>query len=116
MLLVLIVFVIVCFALDVYAFCRLRKCDKNVRYVQKLPHRVIGKVQLEQKINEIGAFLGFGFFIAFSVLFMWFWALKTFVESYIWSGIITTGLVLDAVFFGILFLWNIDMYQKIDRL
>ena len=116
MLLVLVAFVIVCFVLDVYALRRLRKCDKNVRYVQKLPHRVIGKVQLEQKINEIGAFLGFGFFIAFSVLFMWLWALKAFIENRILSGIITTGLIFDTVFFGILLLWSINMYQKIDRL
>lgn len=116
MLMILIAFVIGCLALDFYAVCELKKCDKNVRYVQKLPHRVIGKVQLVRKIHEIGAFLGFGFFVTFGIVLMWFWALEAQIQSNIWQRIITAGLFGDGVFFGLLFIWCINMYQRICEL
>ena len=115
MLMILIAFVIGCLALDFYAVCELKKCDKNVRYVKKLPHRVIGKVQLVRKIHEIGAFLGFGFFVTFGLIFMWLWALETQSSKTI-SNIITIGLVIDDVLFALLFLWSINTYQRICEL
>lgn len=115
MLLILISFIVVCLALNIYGVCALKKCDKNVKYVQQQPHRVIGKVQLVRKIHEIGAFLGFGFFVTFGVIFMWFWALEAQVSDII-ANIITVGLVVDDVLFALLFMWSIDTYQKIGEL
>ncbi len=115
MLLILIAFVIGCLALNIYGVCALKKCDKNVKYVQQQSHRVIGKVQLVRKIHEIGAFLGFGFFVTLSVIFMWFWALEAQVSNII-GDIITVVLVVADVLFGALFIWCINMYQTIGEL
>ena len=115
MVLILTVFILGCLALVVYAFFELKKCDKNIQYVQKLPHRVIGKVQLVRKIHEIGAFLGFGFFVAFGVIFMWFGGLEAQVQSTI-GNMITSGLVVVAALFGLLLIWSINAYQRICEL
>lgn len=115
MLLILIAFVIGCLALNIYGVCALKKCDKNVKYVQQQSHRVIGKVQLVRKIHEIGASLGFGFFVTLSVIFMWFWALEAQVSNII-GDIITVVLVVADVLFGALFIWCINMYQTIGEL
>lgn len=115
MLLILIAFVIGCLALNIYGVCALKKCDKNVKYVQQQSHRVIGKVQLVRKIHEIGAFLGFGFFVTLSVIFMWFWALEAQVSDVIGYGI-TTGLVIDDILLGVFFIWSTNTYQKIGEL
>ena len=115
MLLILMFFIVGSLALNIYGVCALKKCDKNVRYVKKLPHRVIDKVQLVRKIHEIGAFLGFGFFVTFGVIFMWFWALEAQVSDSI-ANIITVGLVVGDVLFALLFLWSINTYQRICEL
>lgn len=115
MLLILIAFVIGCLALNIYGVCALKKCDKNVKYVQQQSHRVIGKVQLVRKIHEIGAFLGFGFSATLGVIFMWFWALEAQVSNII-GDIITVVLVVADVLFGALFIWCINMYQTIGEL
>ena len=117
MLLTFIIYIAVCIGGDVYAFCGLRKCNKEVDYTikQKISHRVIVKVCLDKKIVAIQSFLSFGFVVSLIVAFMGFFLAEHF-PSKLWVCSIPPILILVSVLFALLCAASIYVSQKIDKL
>ncbi len=117
MLWLLIFFVVFCLVLDRYAFLELKKCDKEAaETLKRTVNRTIIKVQLEKRIIEIQGFLFFGFVVAAVVLFMWWCELSLHVYVNLGYYLLSAGLVLAPILFGVLFLRGIKTCKNIDKL
>ncbi len=115
MLLILFVFIAGCVWISIYAFREIVKCEKKVKDTQKLSHRVIIKVELERKTVEIHSFLGFGFFVALLIAFMFFSISKQ-IQSDALCCFVSVMLILVPILFFCLLIKAIQVDKKISDL
>lgn len=117
MLWLLIFFIVFCLGVDRYAFLELKKCENKVgETLKKTVNRIVIKVQLEKRIIEIQGFLFFGFVVAAVVLFMWWSELSWYVYVKFWYYLVSAGLILVPILFGLLFHRSIKIFEKVDKL
>lgn len=117
MLFLVVIFIVFCIGIDFYTFRKIKECSNEVKYIlaQRIVRRVIMKVVLERKIVEIHSVLFFSLAVTGVITFMYF-VTGDQLGIGIWYHIITGGLVLMLIVFGLLFIRSAQVDRQISRL